>query len=407
MQTIAKFQRALITVLIAVGFFYGGLYYGARGYDLELKKNPPKINFINKTQPNQDIDFQLFWDVWNIASTNYLNRPVDSQKMFYGAISGMIESLEDPYSVFLAPELNEAINGTINNTYQGIGAELDIRDEQLMIIAPLDGSPAKAAGIIRGDKILEINGESTLGITITEAVIKIRGDAGTSVTLKISRDGVAEPFDVEIKRGVIKVDSVTWEDKGDGTAYIRISRFGESLNDEWDKVVKEVNVRMAELDAIIIDVRGNPGGYLLSPVHIAGDFYTGKPVVIQQDATGEETVYDADKKNGVFIKIPKVFVLIDKGSASASEILAAALKENIDATLIGETSFGKGTIQNALDFKDGSGIHITYAKWLTPNKQWVHKTGLEPDIKVEAKLEDIQQSIDAQLDKAVELAKEI
>ncbi|MFC1621800.1 S41 family peptidase [Patescibacteria group bacterium] len=405
MSPFAKFQRLLITILIATSFFYGGYYYGKRGYEFEIKRNPPTITVINKSPGDQEIDFSLFWDVWDMVSEIYLDRPVDGQKMLYGAISGMVNSLEDPYTAYLPPELNEIIISSLNNSYQGIGAELGLKEGQLIVIAPLDGSPAIKAGVRAGDKILEIEGVSTIGITISEAVAKIRGSAGTVSSLTVGR-GSGEPFVIEITRGVITIDSVTWEDKGDGIAYIRVSRFGVDTNKQWDKVVKQVNVDMEELDVIILDVRGNPGGYLQSSVHLAGEFFKGGTVLFQQEATGEYVEY-ATKRNGTFDRIPQVYVLIDEGSASASEILAAALKENIGAEFIGMTSFGKGTIQEARDFDDGSGVHITTAKWLTPKKEWVHGVGLEPDVTVERTAEDYNEGLDPQLDKAIELAKEI
>ena len=352
------------------------------------------------------MNFELFWSVWDMVSANYLNRPVDSQKMLYGAISGMVNALGDPYTTFLPPQVNEAVTSSLNNTYQGIGAELGLKDGQLMVVAPLDGSPAKEAGIRKGDKIFEIDGTSTYGVTITEAVVKIRGDAGTIVKLKIQHEE-EDPKVLEITRGVIKMDSVTWEDKGNGTIYIRVSRFGEDTNKQWDSVVKQINENAVELDAIILDLRGNPGGYMLGAVHIASDFFSEKPVLYEQTALGEDIPLDTEKRKANFEKVPSVLVLIDEGSASASEILAAALKDHIKATLVGKKSFGKGTVQEAKDFKDGSGIHITTAKWLTPTKEWVHDKGIEPDIQVDFSEDDFNNQRDPQLDKAVELAKEI
>lgn len=405
MSAFERFQRLLLIVLVAIGFFYGGYYMGKRGFVFEIKKNPPKIEVLNKYPADSEIDFGLFWDVWDILQKEYLERPVDAQKMLYGAISGMVSSLGDPYTSFLPPKVNEAVSNSLNGTYQGIGAELGIRNDQLIIVAPLDGSPAKAAGLKAGDKILGIEGESTIGVSITEAVSKIRGESGSISTLLI-QTGSEAPRDVKITRGVINIPSIVWEDKGDGTAYIRISRFGGDTNNEWSKIVSEVNIQMKELDAIILDVRGNPGGYLQSAVFIGEEFFRGKPVLFQESAVGNLKEFKAERV-GVFSEVPAVFVLVDGGSASASEIIAAALQENIGATVIGSKSFGKGTIQNAQDFSDGSGLHITVAKWLTPNKNWVHKVGLEPDIVVERTDEEINNNVDSQLDKALELAKEI
>jgi carboxyl-terminal processing protease len=405
MSKFDKFQRILISFLIAVSFFYGGYYFGKSGYVYEIKRNPPRVDIINRSPSSSTVDFSSFWEIWDMLSENYLDRPVDPQKMLQGAISGMVNSLGDPYTSYLPPEVNKAVAEALNGTYQGIGAELGIRDGQLIVVAPLEGSPAKAAGVMAGDRILEIEGVSTIGISLTEAVSKIRGEAGTISNLTLQR-GTTEPFVVRIQRGVITIESVTWEDKGDGIAYISINRFGGDTNSQWSKVSSEVNVRMRDLDVVVVDVRGNPGGYLQSAIYIADEFVKkGEVIVYEESATGRQTSHKAERL-GNFENVPVVYVLIDEGSASASEILAAALKDHGIATLVGMSSFGKGTIQDAKDFKDGSGIHITIAKWLTPDKLWVHETGLEPDITVERTMEDINNNIDAQLEKVLELARE-
>lgn len=405
MSPFEKFQRFLITILIAVGFFYGGYYFGKSGYIFEVRKNPPKIEIKNQYPGSKEVDFSLFWEVWDIVSKDYLERPVDAEKMLYGAIQGMVSSLGDPYTSFLPPAINKNLNEQLDGKYQGIGAELGQKDNQLIIVAPLDGSPAKAAGLLPGDKILSIEDEMTIGMSITEAVAKIRGDAGTEVKLTI-QTGADAPREVALRRDIIKIASVSWKDMSEGTAYIRISRFGGETNKEWDTAVNEISVGMRELDSIIIDVRGNPGGYLLSAAHISSEFFGGKPVLYQEDATGNQTPLNSDTA-GSFKDVPRIYVLIDGGSASASEILAAALKAQVNAKLIGTKSFGKGTIQDARDFGDGSGVHITIAKWLTPDKVWVHKVGIEPDVVVEVTEQDIKDLKDPQLDAALELAKEL
>ena len=399
-----KFQRILIIFLVAIGFFYGGYYFGKRGFVFEVRKNPPEIEISNKFPPDGKLDFSLFWEVWDILNSSYLERPIDQKKMIYGAISGMVYSLGDPYTSFLPPDVNASFMDSMGGRYEGIGAELSLKDGNLIIVSPLDGSPAKNIGVKPGDRILQIDDKSTAGMSVSEAVALIRGESGTTVKL-VLQTGTDDPREVIITRGVITVSSVTWEDKGDGTAYIRISRFGSDTNTEWDRVASEVNVKMSELDAVIIDVRGNPGGYLESAIHISEDFFRGKPVLYEETSTGELIPFNTSKV-GIFKDIPAVFVLIDQGSASASEILAAALRDNIGAKLIGEKSFGKGTIQDAKDFNDGSGLHITIAKWLTPKKEWVHGKGLEPDITVKITDEDLDKGVDPQLNKALELAKE-
>ncbi len=404
MNKLQKFQTIFAIVLFCVGGFFGGYYFGVRGYEIQIKKNPVEVKINNKNHIPDTVDMELFWKVWDRMHKEYLERPVDSQKMIYGAISGMVKALGDPYTSFLTPDENKVINNTLAGVYEGIGAELDIKDGILIIVSPLDGSPAQAAGLKPQDRILQIDGQSAIGTSVTEAVSKIRGADGTSVTLTI-KSGEDPMRDVKVTRGKIKIESVTWKDLGEGTAYIRISRFGGDTPTEWTKVVSEINVKMSELDALVIDLRSNPGGYMGAAIYIASEFYDGKPVLYQEDAEGTQVALKADRK-GQFGKLPATYVLVDGGSASASEILAAALRDTVGAKLVGVKSFGKGTIQDTDNYPDGSGIHITIAKWLTPNKEWVHKKGLEPDVVVELDQDQFTKGVDTQLDKAKELAKE-
>ncbi len=407
MNSLKIFQRNLVIFLLIVAAFYGGHYYGKRGYAIEIKKNVPSIEIKNRDDYPDEIDFARFWEVWDLVRNRHLERPHDPQKMLDGAIVGMVNSLGDPYTSYLPREINEMVLSSLDGEYQGIGAELGMREGHLVVVAPLDGSPAKAAGVMAGDRIVGIAGEDASGVTVAEAVARIRGDAGTEITLTLQRER-GEPFDVVIERGVITISSVSWEDKGDGTAYIRVSRFGGDTNSDWNRAVSEINVEMHELDALILDLRGNPGGYMDSAVHLAADFLEkGDVVMYQESDLGDLNAYK-DNRVSSFERIPAIFVLLDGGSASSSEILAAALKENKEdiVTIIGESSFGKGTIQDAKDFSDGSGLHVTIAKWLTPEKNWVHEEGIEPDIVVERTMEDFEAGRDPQLDKAIELAKE-
>jgi len=403
MKTFQRIQNILIVTLLLGTFFYTGYYFGKRNFTFEIRKDPPKVVIENQYPNKVNVDFSLFWDVWEMVDARYLERPVDHQKMIYGAIDGMLKALDDPYTSFLPPQLNKEITDALNGTYQGIGAELSIKDSQLIVVSPLDGSPAKSAGIRPGDKILSINQESTFGLSVQEAVLKIRGDAGTLVNLKI-QSGESEPREVSVTRGIITISSVSWEDKKDGTAYIRISRFGGDTESDWSKVVQEIDKSMTQLDSIIIDVRGNPGGYLQSAIYLAGEFYKDDIVIYSQNDVGEQEPL-LTERTPLFSDVPGLFVLIDEGSASASEILASALKNKKGAVLIGKKTFGKGTIQEAIDFEDGSGVHLTVAKWLTSDKTWVHKQGIEPDVVVEITQEDIENQFDSQLQKAIELSK--
>ncbi len=395
------FQKILKTILLFVGLFFAGYYIGVRGiiFDVSIKK-PYSFAVKNQLAYSTKVDFSKFWQVWDASIANQNKATVD--KLYYNAMVGMVGSLGDPYTAFLPPHVNKTIGDDLNGKYQGIGAELGMDNGQLMVVAPIDGSPAKAAGLKSGDKLLKIDGVTTAGITVSEAAGKIRGDAGTVVVLT-AKTGDDPERDIKITRGVISVASVKWQDKGNGVAYIRISSFGAKTNVEWDKAVSDITMQMSELNTVVVDVRGNPGGYLQSAVHIIEEFYNGKPALWEEDAAGKQTPLMANRY-GSFMKVPTVYVLIDQGSASASEIVAGALRAEVHAKLIGVKSFGKGTVQDAQDFKDGSGIHITIAKWLTPDKIWVHKVGLTPDVVVEITPEDVKNGVDPQLNKVLEFA---
>jgi carboxyl-terminal processing protease len=401
--------------LLSTGFLLGK-YHGS-------VFNPPiDIRIIGGQSKTQDVDFSQFWEVWDLLSDKYLFRDLDAQEMLYGAISGMVKSAGDPYTAFLEPELNGSLKDSLNGTYEGIGAELGMEEDQLIVVAPLDGSPAKAAGLKSRDKIIKVDSAPTAGITIIEAVSKIRGEKGSPVVLTLQRDG-GDLFDMEIVRDQIKIPSITLgfcdisllsggadklcsEEISSNIAYIRLSRFGDATNDLWDEAVNKLGpmVNRQELAAIILDLRGNPGGYLNSSVYIAQDFMKKGGIVLwQEDANGHLQAARSER-DGVLQNV-EVIVLIDEGSASASEIVAAALRDNTDAVLIGKQSFGKGTVQDAQDFADGSGLHITVGKWLTPNRVWVNKKGLAVDIEVELDEELYKDGVDTQLNKALELVE--
>ncbi len=399
------FRRYFSQILIVLVVFFAGWQLGFSGYQLNLKLNPPSLKVENKRVTAGSIDFSPLWDVLDRINADYLFRPVDGTKLLYGAISGLVKALGDPYTAFLNPTENAEFNDSLEGTYEGIGAELGVRNDRLIIVAPLSGSPAVGVGVRSGDKILEIDGSSTVGLSVTEAVSKIRGKAGTIVGLTLQR-GSDPSFKVSITRARITVKSVNWEEKGSGIYYLKVSRFGESTNGEWDETISKIKNQNAKISGIILDLRSNPGGYLSGAVYLASEFLKSGPVVIQEDANGDRSALSVQptKGNYALVGIP-VVVLIDEGSASASEILAAALKERAGAKLVGEKSFGKGTVQDAVDLDDGSGLHLSVAKWLTPKGRWVHDQGLEPDFKVALTDEDINAGRDPQLDKALELLR--
>ncbi|MCG2686134.1 S41 family peptidase [Candidatus Parcubacteria bacterium] len=403
----AKVRRGkglLAAVLFASIFAFGGYWVGRRGFVAEFETNLPRVKIINQTVEEQVVDFSIFWEVLDLLEAKYLHQPLDPQVLLHGAISGLTNSLEDPYTAFLPPPQNEMLTQSLNGEYEGIGAELGIREMRLIIIAPLDGSPAEEAGVEAGDWIGAIEGESTTGLSLTEAVSKIRGRAGTTSTLTLKR-GEEDPFDIEIERAKITIESVKFEDLGEGVGYLRLSRFGEKTGEEWSGAVSEMIKAIPGLRAVILDVRSNPGGFLNGSVFIASEFLSSGTIVSEEFGDGSRQTFSVSRR-GSLTEVP-VVVLINKGSASASEIVAAALHENKDARLVGATSFGKGTIQDARDLPDGSGIHITVAKWLTPRDNWIHEKGLTPDFEVEYTREDFEAGRDPQLDKALEIARSL
>lgn len=413
-----KPMRTNILQLFAVTLIAGliGYQIGVSKISYEWKQYKPKVTIESRNPPTslQTLDFSLFWNVWEKLEVSYYDKSViDPQKLLNGAISGMVQSLGDPYTVFLPPTQNNDFKEGLSGQFQGIGAELGIREKQIIVIAPLDGTPAQKAGIKAGDAILKVDGKDTGGWTLSQAVEKIRGPKGSDVVLSILRKGEEKPKDIKITRDTITVKSVTgWvkpiksiagiKGKGDTeVAYIRLSQFGDKTNQEWLTLVNDLELKIKDnprFKGIVLDLRNNPGGYLTDANFIASEFIKDGTVVIQDKGNGDTSTLSVSRK-GLFTEIPLV-VLINKGSASASEIVAGALWDHKRAKLVGETSFGKGTIQQAEDLGNGAGLHVTIAKWLTPNGTWVHEKGLEPDIKISPDEKD--SSRDLVLEKAVE-----
>ena len=428
---VKRIQNIITTLFLLLGAAIGGYYFGSKGYDVNIKKEVIPIEIKNKeAETPKDVDFARFWEVWDMLNQKHVRKPLDPTKLLDGAIHGMVDAIGDPYTTYLNVEENKESLDSLNGLYEGIGAQLGYdEDKRLIIQTPLANSPAIEAGLMAGDNILAINGEDTAGYTINTAVSKIRGQAGTSVTLNIYRDSFELPKDVVVTRQTIKVDSVTWEDKGDGIALIKLTRFGESTNKEWDKAISEIITQMPNLKGIVLDVRNNPGGYLQSSVYISSEFInTGVSVVREELSDGTSDDYEVERK-GKFVEKPvPLVVIINEGSASAAEIVTAALKEKANAQIVGMRSYGKGSVQKAEEFNDGASLHVTIAKWLTPAGNWIDKYnsdfedskynekdkegneikgGIKPDHVVEFTDEDIKNLKDVQLDKAVEIVKSL
>lgn len=355
----------------------------------------------NMEHPSQNIDFSLFWDAWDRLEQKFVNQgDLDRQKMVYGAIEGMVKATGDPYTAFFPPEQAKILTEDIDGNFSGIGAEIGFKKEILTVIAPLKNTPAEKAGIRAGDKILEINATSTENLSIEEAVKLIRGKEGTKVNLTIYRDGFSEPKVFTITRQIINIPSVEWEKKGD-VAYIQLFGFVGNVDDEFRKAARQIIASGAK--KIVLDMRNNPGGYLDSAVEIASYFIPqGDAIVSENFGNGERKNIYRSKGYRYFQKMP-VVVLIDGGSASASEIVAGALLDNRGATLVGTKSFGKGSVQEVIDLPDNTILKITVAKWLTPLGRSIQDQGIDPDVEVKMTAEDRDKDKDPQLDKAMEI----
>jgi len=366
------------------------------------------------SETGDKLNLTLMWKVKDELNNLFLEKDkIVDKNLQYGAIKGMVAALDDPYTVFLTPDENKSTNESLAGEFGGVGISLGYKDKTLAVMAPLVGTPAEKAGVKAGDLILHITDKAnnidkdTTGIALNDAVSLIRGKIGTEVTLKMYREGKSDYFDVVLKRANIVVPNVTltWkEEGGKKVAVVAINQFTETLFTDWPKTVEEIKTEKAKgnFGGIVLDLRNNPGGYLQASVLVASDFIKEGTIVTQKSYDGSEEKYNVETGRASLLD-DKLVVLINGGSASASEILAGALKDYNRAKLVGIKSFGKGTVQQPKDFTDGSGLHVTIAKWLLPNGANIHGVGIEPD--VEVKTSDTDKT-DVQLDKAVKMVLE-
>lgn len=387
--------------LVALLFFAIGFSFGQRKIGFATGGVAPNITVENKTSSSsQNVDFSLFWQVFDSLPKAYFDKSaIDGQKMMYGAISGMVRSLGDPYTAFLDPSQNAAIKSELAGSYEGVGIEIGFnKEKRLSVIAPLDDTPAQKAGILPKDVILKIGDKDTFDLTLPEAVDLIRGKAGSVVKFSLLHEGSVEPYEVEVTRQKITVRSVVLtfkETNGKKIAVVKVSRFGDTTSEDWDAAVSQI--KQQGVQGIVVDMRNNPGGLLYSSVHLASEFISGT-VVKQEFADGTVDSLDSDHA-GELLKTPMV-VIINGGSASASEIFAGAIQDDRRGKIVGEQSFGKGTVQEPMDLPGGAGLHVTIARWLTPKGNWIHQEGIKPDIEVKMTPEDVQAGKDLQLEKA-------
>jgi len=410
-------------LILALLILSGGIGYqlGEKKISVGLKDLRPVVN--TGAPSGVSVDFGVFWDVWSKLSRYYIEpQTIDVQKLVHGAVSGMVAAVGDPYTSYFPPQENQQFKEDLGGAFEGIGAELILKDSRVVVLSPLKGTPAEAAGVKPNDIILKVDDADTAGWTVEQAVDKIRGPKGTKVRLTLFSPADSNgPHEVTIVRNTITVPSVvSWvKSVGDITeiskateaamlrakssnthiAYIKLTRFGDNTNADWNKAV-DVILKSGKVSGLILDLRNNPGGYLDGAVYIASEFMKAGTVVSQVNSDGTRQDYPTDRKGR--LTDMKVVVLVNAGSASAAEIVSGALRDSNRAKLVGETTFGKGTVQTPFDLTGGSSVHITTGKWLLPKGSSISKKGLTPDVVVT--MDRIHaDTADAQLSKAIEL----
>lgn len=396
----------LILILGAVlGYRYGQV-------DTGFNKVP--LSQIIKTQTPDEragVDFSVFWEVWGYLDQTYLNsEDLDAVTMVDGAISGMTAAIGDPYTAYLPPKRNQRSAEDLAGSFYGVGIVLGYIDETLAVISPLDGTPAAEAGIQAGDLILHVKDENksldedTVGWTLDEAMEKIRGRKNTHVILTLLRkngpeDSYGDPIEFDITRGEIVVESVELkfvEHSGKRVAHLKVSKFGERTPQEFDQAVKQILADKGRLDGILLDLRNNAGGFFDGAIDLASEFIDEGVVVSQK---GKFTKRDFRTKGKARLANFPLLVLVNRGSASASEILAGAIRDQLDVKLIGENTFGKGTVQDRRELSNGGGLHVTIARWLLPKGDWINETGIPVNVEVK---DDYETEEDEALLRAIE-----
>ncbi len=388
-------------VFLAIILSFGaGMILGSRmvrnRYVAEAKKDEMK----------NAVDMDILFEVWKKLSEKYVGEIPDEPSMVQGMAKGMTSALKDPYTTFFVPEKAKQFKEDLKGSFGGIGAEIGVKDDVLTIVSPLDGTPAKDAGIKPGDKILKIDNEDTGSLELDEAISKIRGEKDTKVKLTIFSEGSNEPREVEISRATIDPKSVKWEMKDNDTAYIRLGSFSEDSVKEFVGIAGEIKKSAAK--RIVLDLRGNPGGYLETAVSIAGFFLRPDTLVVKEDYGGKKSADEYKTEYEPVLDGYPLVILIDRGSASASEILAGALNEQKGAKLVGEKTFGKGSVQEFFTLSDGSTLKVTVAEWLTPKGRCINKEGISPEVEEKLNLDQDKENFkDNQLEKALEVAKSL
>ncbi|PIR86789.1 MAG: S41 family peptidase [Candidatus Harrisonbacteria bacterium CG10_big_fil_rev_8_21_14_0_10_49_15] len=388
----------LTAVLLGGGFLLG--QYQATGAQALY---PPYGADVLEPAVELDAEFSLFWEAWQQLRSRHVKAPdFTDQDFVYGGVEGLAGTFNDPYTTFFPPTEAEQFNENVKGNFGGIGAEIGIRNDILTVIAPLEDSPAQAEGLKAGDAILRIDGQPTEGMTITEAVGHIRGEVGTVVVLTLMRDSWLAPQEISVTRGRISIPTLKTELHENGKIIqIRLFAFNENATKEFYKAVS--SALSSGVEGVVLDLRNNPGGFLEVAVDLAGWFLERGDVVVSERFRGGDEQEFLARGNAALLDVP-VVVLINQGSASASEILAGALRDQRQIPLVGEISFGKGTVQELVPLSDGSSLKVTIAEWVLPGGQ-VLSSGLEPDHLVSFTDEDLEAERDVQLEKALEVLR--
>jgi len=405
----------LVIIVVALGSFAGGFITGhvipiknIPGMPEPITLAPPTVTPQQQSATPSELQalFTPFWEAWTLVHDNYVDQPVDDVELMRGAINGMMEALGDQHSSYMNPKDFADANAGLDGEYEGIGAYVDTTTEYLTITSPIPGSPAERAGLLPGDQVVAIDGEDMTGINAEVARTKVLGPANTVVHLTVLREGEDELLEFDVTREKITIKSSTGRMLDNGIAYIQITTFGDKTMPELLAALKELMPQNPK--GIILDLRNNGGGYLTTSVEVTSQFLADGVALYEQYGDGRRTTYEVQPGGmATDTNIPMV-VLINQGSASASEIVAGALQDTGRAKLVGETSFGKGSVQNWIPLSgDNGAVRITIAKWLTPNENTIHEIGLAPDVFVERTEEDFEAKLDPQLDKAVEVLLEM
>lgn len=409
----SEYKKILLPSVLALTFVvvFGVGFMSGKAHTAEASKIQALSASLNgNTGKAESVDFSLFWKAWSTVNDKFVQTKATStvvtdKDRVYGAIKGMVDSLGDPYTTFFPPVEAKNFESEIEGNFEGVGMEMGMKNGFLTVVTPMKGSPAEKAGIRTGDKVIQIDSVITLDMSIDQAVKLIRGKKGTTVTLLVSREGVEKPFEVKIVRDVINLPTIdTKMDQQTGIFTIKLYSFSAQSASLFRNALRDfVNSKSNKL---ILDLRGNPGGFLDSAVDMGSWFLPpGKTIVVEDYGKGGEQTIERSKGYNIFNDSLRMVILVDGGSASASEILAGALSEHGKAKLVGTKTFGKGSVQEYIKLNSETSIKVTVARWLTPNGKSISEGGLTPDVEVKVTPEDITAGRDPQMDKAVELLK--